>query len=328
MSHKIDERIEFIREIHDNSNFSVIVFNQDKNIFYNNETFKKTFNIRADHEYEDFFSYFIIEKNEKSIPLRDFPLLELTSDSQIFASVNINKCDYCYKLALSLLGELDGKNVFYASIFELSSMKEKFLERSMNALVNASLLKDNETGNHVKRINEYSHLLTEYLYKTRHDIFPEINDYFIYEISKVASLHDVGKIGTPDYILTKPGKLTEEEFNIIKEHTINGALILSGFASDMARDIALFHHERWDGSGYPYNLYQDQTPLSARIVSITDVYDALRMKRYYKDAYTHEESLKIIKEGREKHFQSEIVDAFLEINETMKEIFNTLLDQK
>ncbi|MBN1525331.1 MAG: HD domain-containing protein [Spirochaetales bacterium] len=126
--------------------------------------------------------------------------------------------------------------------------------------------------------------------------------------------------------MTKPGPLTSDEFNIIKEHTINGAFILSSLAGEMARDIALFHHERWDGSGYPYRLRAGEIPVSARIVALADVYDALRMKRHYKEAMSHVQASEIVQRKSERHFDPELVKIFLEIHQQFERIYNENAD--
>ena len=141
-------------------------------------------------------------------------------------------------------------------------------------------------------------------------------------------MHDVGKIGTPDYILTKPDKLTIDEFKIMKEHTINGAFILSRMAGQMARDIALFHHEKWDGSGYPYQLKESQIPVSARIVALGDVYDALRMKRHYKPSFSHEKTKELIIQNKGTHFDPEIIEIFLSLDNQFKEVFEKMKDSE
>ena len=140
-------------------------------------------------------------------------------------------------------------------------------------------------------------------------------------------MHDVGKIGIPDYVLTKPGKLDEEEKKIMEEHTINGAFILSGLAGQMARDIALFHHEKWDGSGYPYGLKAEEIPIAARVVAVADVYDALRMKRSYKEPFSHEKAKSIVIEGRKTHFDPILVDFFIEIEKKFNEIYQKMSDE-
>ncbi|MBU6236567.1 MAG: HD domain-containing protein, partial [Planctomycetes bacterium] len=141
-------------------------------------------------------------------------------------------------------------------------------------------------------------------------------------------LHDIGKVGIPDSILRKPGKLTAEEFEVMKEHTRIGGETLKASAQAyseasflwMAYEIAIHHHERWDGNGYPNRLAGAQIPLSARIVSVADVYDALRSKRIYKPAFSHEKSMAIILEGRGTQFDPDVIDAFLRIEGRIREV--------
>ena len=129
-------------------------------------------------------------------------------------------------------------------------------------------------------------------------------------------MHDLGKIGIPDRILLKPGKLDPEEWEIMKQHTVIGAKILKGSDAEFIRlgeTIAQHHHEKWDGSGYPSGLKGIEIPIAARIAAIADVFDALTSKRPYKEAFSVEKSLAIIREGRGSHFDPDVVDAFLAI---------------
>jgi putative two-component system response regulator len=135
-------------------------------------------------------------------------------------------------------------------------------------------------------------------------------------ILHASPMHDIGKLGIPDRILLKPGKLDNEEWEIMKTHTLKGAEILTGHPSEllrMAKEIALYHHERWDGGGYPYGLEGEDVPVSARIVSIIDVFDALTSKRPYKEAWPLEKALEEIRSGRDTQFSPEITDAFFRI---------------
>ena len=145
-------------------------------------------------------------------------------------------------------------------------------------------------------------------------------------------LHDVGKVGIPDAVLLKPGKLTPEEFEVMKRHTLIGGETLHASAQahpeasflTMALDIALKHHEKWDGSGYPFGLAGENIPLSARIVAIADVYDALTTKRVYKPAFTHEAATDIIRQSSGKHFDPDMVTAFFNIEEQIRAIQSEL----
>lgn len=179
--------------------------------------------------------------------------------------------------------------------------------------------KDLETGDHINRMTKYSLVLAEHLYDVSNAKY-EVNSSFMQDMELYAPLHDIGKVGIPDKILNKPGKFTPEEWAIMKEHANIGADIISNlrdsleyFGKDfyqMALDIIRHHHERWDGTGYPYGLKGEEIPLSARIVAIADVFDALASKRSYKERMTFEECVEIILESRGSHFDPVLVDVF------------------
>ena len=177
--------------------------------------------------------------------------------------------------------------------------------------------RDEGTGTHLERIREYSRLIAEQMSR-----LPKYRDYITKEytadIYQSSILHDIGKVGIPDAILLKPGELTRTEFEIIKTHTVLGGDALDAIDSridgtsflTLGREIAYHHHEKWDGSGYPHGLSEGAIPLSARIVALADVYDALTSKRFYKEAYLHEEARDIILGLRGAHFDPDVVDAF------------------
>lgn len=198
------------------------------------------------------------------------------------------------------------------------------LQNTFMSLLGAARLKDNDTGNHIERVNRYARILSKDL--AGRPWAPEVDRQFIASIGLVAALHDVGKIGTPDDILNKAGPLETWEWDVMKQHTTNGAYILSTYPNPMAREVALRHHERWDGSGYPHGLSQDLIPLSARIVAIADVYDALRMRRTYKDAYSHERALETMVRERGTHFDPLLVGRFLDVAEDFRAVFSELAD--
>lgn len=171
----------------------------------------------------------------------------------------------------------------------------------------ASEYRDNETGNHIKRVSLFAELIALDLgYDKQYT-----------NLIKIATpMHDVGKIGIPDAIMLKPGKLTFEEFETMKKHVDIGAEILSGHPSEfltMAHDIALTHHEKFDGSGYPSNLKGDEIPVSGRIVAIADVFDALTSVRPYKKAWTVEDASNLIREESGKHFDPDVVKSFFNV---------------
>jgi len=199
-----------------------------------------------------------------------------------------------------------------------------FLRDNLDSLLRASLKKDRDTGEHVRRVNQYSRRLAEALYQDPR--WPQVDADFIEDIGFLAAMHDVGKIGTPDDILNKEGPLDEFEWKVMKEHTINGAFILSSYPQRMAKEIALSHHEWWNGSGYPYNLEGEQIPLAARIVTVADVYDALRMKRSYKAPYPHDVAMQKIRQERGVHFDPALVDIALGIEAEFERIYSENAD--
>lgn len=177
---------------------------------------------------------------------------------------------------------------------------------TINRLCQAAEYRDDETGYHVLRISKYCEVLARGWGLSEEDNWL---------LSKASPLHDIGKIGIPDSILLKPGRLTAEEFEIMKKHSEYGGEILKNANSkvlQIAETVAISHHEKWDGSGYPRGLRGEEIPLMGRITAVADVFDALTMKRCYKPPFTLEASVNIITEGRGKHFDPRIVDIFTE----------------
>ena len=189
--------------------------------------------------------------------------------------------------------------------------------------------RDPETGNHLERICYYSKALAEKI-ALLENAPPEIDPWFIENLFLTSPLHDIGKIGIPDHILLKPGRLDDQEYETMKQHTVIGYNTLSAAAKrdikaeylNMSAAIALSHHENYDGSGYPQGLKGEEIPLAARIVALADVYDALVSKRVYKDAYSHQIARNIILEGEGKHFDPMVVKAFLACEDRFIEILN------
>jgi putative two-component system response regulator len=187
--------------------------------------------------------------------------------------------------------------------------------------------RDPETGSHLERIRNYTKALANEL-RTFPKFKDEVDNEFIINIYQSSPLHDIGKVGIPDEILLKPGRLTKEEFKIMKQHaTIGGdSLASSGkmFGEDsflsMGRDIAYFHHEKWNGQGYPNGLSGEKIPLPARLMALADVFDALVSKRVYKDPMSADEAKAIILAGEGEHFDPDIVKAFLNIEESFIKI--------
>lgn len=178
--------------------------------------------------------------------------------------------------------------------------------------------RDPETGVHLERMREYCGILARHL-STLDRYSERVDGDYVRLLYLTSPLHDIGKVGIPDHILLKPGRLTPEEFEIMKQHTTLGYETLRDAAEKhpeapflrMARDIAHTHHEKFDGSGYPRGLRAYEIPLCGRIVALADVYDALTTKRIYKPAFDHDRARQIILEGNGSHFDPDVVDAFL-----------------
>jgi putative two-component system response regulator len=209
-------------------------------------------------------------------------------------------------------------------------------------LARAAEFRDNETGHHVVRVGRYAELIARQL---------GLDERFVELISHAAPLHDMGKVGIPDSVLMKPGKLTPDEFETMRKHSVFGKRTFEPMSSDEYRTfkshtfmgekimdvqsspiitvsaaIALTHHEKWDGTGYPLGLKGEQIPLVGRITAVADVFDALSSKRPYKPAFELDRCFKIIEEGRGTHFDPEVLDAFLACREAVTRIYTELAD--
>jgi adenylate cyclase len=206
-------------------------------------------------------------------------------------------------------------------------------EGIIESFCSMSEYRDPETGAHIKRTQNYVKVLAQ---KLRHHprFKAQLTDEMVELLFKAAPLHDIGKIGIRDHILLKNEKLGDEEFEIMKLHPQIGGEIIESVATQMgwnpfmriAYDISVYHQEKWDGNGYPKGLVGDNIPLAARFMAVADVYDALISKRVYKPAFSHQLAVKIILEGKNKHFDPYLIDAFEEIHEQFRDIALRFLD--
>ncbi|MFC2011077.1 HD domain-containing phosphohydrolase [Chloroflexota bacterium] len=201
----------------------------------------------------------------------------------------------------------------------LTKALEKIKTASLDTvyrLARAAEYKDEDTGAHVERMSHYSSAIARGM---------GLDDEFVEQILWAAPMHDIGKIGIPDRILQKPGKLDDDEWVIMRQHTTIGAEILKDASADfiiLAEAIAISHHEKWDGSGYPQGLKGSDIPLAGRIVAMADVFDALTSERPYKDPFPLDKSFAIIKEGKGSHFDADVVNAFFSIEDEIKAELN------
>lgn len=285
--------------------------------------------------------------------LRDIPVLFLTAKSDVADEQRgfaLGGADYIVKPVTPpiLLARVKTHLALKQSRDSLEdqnqSLEEEILRRTKDISVvqEASILamaalaetRDNETGCHLQRVKLYIKELAEYMSKAekfRSTLTPEKIRLMVLS----SPLHDIGKVGIPDHILLKPGALTPQEYEVMKKHTTIGrdAILCAetqiGDAETFlscAREIAYCHHEKWDGTGYPQGLCAEQIPLSARLMAVVDVYDALTTRRIYKDAILHEEAVSIIKRDANKHFDPDVVEAFLRIEEKFQEIKSKYAD--
>lgn len=273
----------------------------------------------------------------------DIPVILLTSDDSIQTEIKAfqyGAVDYIKKPVFkdSLILRIQNHLQTIDEISKLkcaldsSECRVKNLEDNIVTGVRvATELRDVETGSHIKRIAVISKMIAEVL---RNQGLFNIDNAFIDHIEKAAPFHDIGKIAIPDYILKKPGKLTEAEFEIMKTHTTLGKEAIQRLLDtspesflSMAEDIALYHHEKWNGLGYPEGLSKHHIPLSARIVAIADVYDALVSKRVYKAPMSHDAAIHLILNDAGVHFDPTIVNAFMSIHEDIEQMMSLWVDE-
>jgi adenylate cyclase len=230
-----------------------------------------------------------------------------------------------------------GSNFSILTLLKFWKEERRVKERSLQlALAQEAIIesmasltekRDPQTGGHIKRTQNYIKVLAEFL-KNQPKFRSQLNDEIIELLYKSAPLHDIGKVGVPDEILLKPGKLTDDEYKEMEKHTVYGrdAIIATekklgaGSFLHFAIDIAYTHHERWDGTGYPRGIKEGQIPLSGRLMALADTYDALITRRVYKPPFSHKKAIGIIIEEKGTHFDPDIVDAFLKIEEKFRRI--------
>lgn len=310
--------------------FPVLIINKQLKIVYANEACEHMFmgftNLPGKYFFDLFGKAFAIEDARK---IRETiisggngfswkGIAQLKTRDTVSVQIRV----YIFPLEMDLKAPSD----FVVMFDDFTEENKKLLRSVFLSLLEASKLKDNDTGKHILRVNEYSKRFSEELYRIGGNNYKRIDADFIDNIGFLAAMHDVGKIGTPDDILNKEGPLSDWEWAVMREHTKNGAFILSTYPNPMAKEIALSHHEKWNGSGYPFQLEGEMIPLSARIVTIVDVYDALRMARSYKPGLSHEVSVaKIIEQGG-SHFDPGLIKVFETITSDIAGIYDSLAD--
>ena len=251
-----------------------------------------------------------VRKVRKKRTKKDLRIITLTSDTNSYTTSRFLK-----EGANDYITKPFSRDEFYSRIYQnieavamFEDMQSNFDDEIIMLLADVTEFRSAETGSHVKRISEYSYILSK------------LSGMFEEEaklVGKLSTLHDIGKVSIKDSILCKPAKLTSEEFDVMKKHTIVGGKLLErAFTSDkkvgdIAKEIALYHHERWDGKGYPEGLEGEAIPIHARIVAIVDVFDALINKRIYKEKWSLEDIEKYLEDGASKQFDPKLVRLFI-----------------
>jgi putative two-component system response regulator len=245
-------------------------------------------------------------------------LVKLPDRVELMARIRYHSRAYRLMLRAEALNEAEKQRL----VTERQAIALRARNTLIFALAKLAESRDTDTGEHLERISAYCRLLAEQLRASD----PSLTDAWIVNLQLASSLHDIGKVGMPDRVLLKPGKLTPEERAVIEQHPMIGARALDAILARnggdellrMARNIAASHHERWDGRGYPGGLRGDDIPLEARIVSVADVYDALTSARVYKPALGHDQAVAILVEGRGSQFDPRVIDALLRCHEVFR----------
>jgi putative two-component system response regulator len=297
--------------------------------------------------------YQVLEQLKNDIRTRDIPVIFLTAKSEIEddrKGLELGAVDYITKpISPPIVLARVRTHLSLKAAADFLRDKAKFLEqevarrtREVRAIQDVTILalaslaetRDADTGNHIRRTQYYVRALAEQL-KTHPRFARFLTDANIELLFKSAPLHDIGKVGIPDRILLKPGHFDAQELQVMKTHAMLGSDAIShaekSLGTDvdflsMAKEIALSHQEKWDGSGYPQGLSGDDIPISARLMAVADVYDALISRRVYKDAMSHQEAVQIIADGKGTHFDPDLVDAFMQISDQFSEIAERFVD--
>ena len=279
-----------------------------------------------------------------------FEELSSQSDETLMTLLDYFADQVDHKIQNSLISELTAKYIDVSKMQEQMNqqlkvhnerLEELVLEKArditasqiavIHALVKLSESRDDDTGAHIERTSGYCKLLAERIREA--DLYSVIADnQYSVEMEKASPLHDIGKVGIADAILLKPDRLTIHEFELMKIHVTNGYETLASVEKSypgnkflkLGMEISKYHHEKWDGSGYMYGLSGEDIPLSARIMALSDVYDALRSKRVYKEAYPHGKAIDIIAQGRGTHFDPALTDLFLSDHDSYREVYERM----
>lgn len=293
--------------------------------------------LKADRATRDIPVIFLTAKNESEDEIRGFELgavdyiTKPISPSKLLARV---KTHLILKAAADFLR--DKNEYLEQQVAERTREVQAIQDVTIMTIASLAETRDNETGKHIRRTQIYIKMLADKLRgNPRFSLF--LDDHNIALLHKSAPLHDIGKVGIPDRILLKPGRLEPDEFEYMKTHSTIGLEAIKSAENQLglevdflriAKEITYHHHEKWDGSGYPMGLKGDNIPISARLMALADVYDSLISHRVYRAAMSQEETMKIILEGKGTHFDPDIVAAFVEMADDFKSVAMLYMDSK
>ncbi|MBV6342576.1 response regulator [Candidatus Magnetobacterium casense] len=298
--------------------------------------------------------YEVLRRLKTSPATGDIPVIFLTAKAEVEderLGLSLGAVDYITKpISPPIVMARVGNHLQLKAMRDFLRQKNEFLEQEVRrrteeitaiqdvtvlALGSLAETRDSDTGNHIRRTQHYVIALANHL-RTNSRFGWFLTDKNIVSLFKTAPLHDIGKVGIPDNVLLKPGKLDDNEFAVMKTHTVLGKKAIEDAEQRLgteveflrfAKEIALSHHERWDGAGYPEGLSGDDIPILARIMAVADVYDALICKRVYKTPMTHEQAKNIIVQGKGTQFDPDVVDAFVAQEEAFIKIARQFSDK-
>ncbi len=330
------------RELYENIIDIVILVDRDNKILMANPCFYDTIGIPSGNQIDFSLMNFIHSGDKANVERNMVGRLLREQSVQDFQFRLVSKLGKvfdveCNAQTIKRDNELIGFQMVIRDITERKKMEKDLLESYKNVqeartatilgLAKLAEYRDEDTGTHLERIREYAKILSVEMGRSS-KYKKYVTQEYIDDIYTSSILHDIGKVGVPDSILLKPGKLTAEEFEVIKRHSSLGGDALKAVEAQiegtsyltLGKEIAYAHHEKWDGSGYPLGLKGEEIPLSARIVALADVYDALTSKRVYKDAFSHEKAVEIIQNDSGTHFDPDVVEAFLSHTDDFRRI--------
>jgi len=297
--------------------------------------------ILLDIEMPGLSGYDVIKKLKENDRLKGIPVIFLTAQEgreNEEKALNMGAADYILKpisagvviKRVSMHLELED---YRKNLEELVALKTGQIQRTQNAilemLANMTGFRDEETGGHIRRTTAYTQILVDALKQSKQKKY-RLNDGYAHEIVLCSKLHDIGKVAIPDKILLKPDRLNEGEFQYIKLHPAFGAQMIDRSIRDLgesnssflttAREVVLYHHEKWNGKGYPNGVAGEKIPISARIMAVSDVYDALISHRPYKEPMSHKDAVQIILKDAGVHFDGELTNICREAMEKFKDV--------